>query len=223
MSPDDPRHGTYAGAVAHYMDKSATCDPCKDAAATYRRNRRTRLYLARSTTLLVPALGTKRRLQALVAIGYSMEALSRDLDCGSNWVHAFLSRDLDRVQQDTATKVSALFERLCMDVPQGPYANRTRILAARKGWVKPLAWDNLDDPNEQPVGWEYRAPNRAEIVADLDERGASISEVCRVLKISHNALERWCTRQGKWDVFKRLRAREPIVQEYRNQWTRESA
>ena len=35
MSPDDPRHGTYAGALAHRRDGSTACLPCFLAARRY--------------------------------------------------------------------------------------------------------------------------------------------------------------------------------------------
>lgn len=40
MSPDDPRHGTYAGAQAHRRDSEKPCRPCLDASNAYMREHR---------------------------------------------------------------------------------------------------------------------------------------------------------------------------------------
>lgn len=39
MSPDDPRHGTYAGAAAHEREGTDPCGPCADARRAYQRRR----------------------------------------------------------------------------------------------------------------------------------------------------------------------------------------
>ena len=38
MKPDDPRHGTYAGAQAHTKDSEPVCRPCREAATAYIRD-----------------------------------------------------------------------------------------------------------------------------------------------------------------------------------------
>lgn len=37
MTPDDPRHGTYAGYMAHYREAgvNSVCDPCRQAKNVY--------------------------------------------------------------------------------------------------------------------------------------------------------------------------------------------
>lgn len=40
MSPEDERHGTYAGWQAHLKDHEDPCAPCLDANAAYKRNYR---------------------------------------------------------------------------------------------------------------------------------------------------------------------------------------
>lgn len=150
MSPDDPRHGTYAGAVAHYLSGVKTCAPCREAGAAYRRDRRTRLYFARSSNLMVPSIGTIRRVQALVALGHSM----RDIDEALGRRYGYTSLKLKRYPVTTYPKVAEeyaeVYERLCMIRPEGSLADRTRRLAARNGWLPPLAWLDIDDPNEVP-------------------------------------------------------------------------
>lgn len=42
MSPDDERHGTYAGYQRHRLDGETACGPCRDAARDYAREFRAR-------------------------------------------------------------------------------------------------------------------------------------------------------------------------------------
>lgn len=150
MLPDDPRHGTYAGSIEHYVTKTPTCDPCKAAAAEYRRKRRARMYLLRTDSLEVPAIGTLRRLQALAAIGHRLQDLDREMGLARGCSSWFLRNTRDVVHRKTADRVAELYERLSMTVPDYPLAERARKTAAKKGWAPPLAWDNIDDPNERP-------------------------------------------------------------------------
>src|SRR5207248_8683430 len=52
------------------------------------------------------------------------------------------------VHVSTAAKVANLFER--WSATRGPSV-RARNHAAKLGWLPPLAWDNIDNPAEQPA------------------------------------------------------------------------
>lgn len=56
------------------------------------------------------------------------------------------------VQPDPATarEVGRLYDLLSGQPRRGNLADRTRAYAASRGWVPPAAWDNIDDPDEQP-------------------------------------------------------------------------
>jgi hypothetical protein len=56
-----------------------------------------------------------------------------------------------RVNRFLHDAVARVYEELCM-IP-GP-SQRTRALAANRGWAAPLDWDDIDDLNEQPVSNE---------------------------------------------------------------------
>lgn len=149
LTPDDPRHGTNGGYIAHCYEGTPACGPCKAAHAEARRRYRVRRYLARGP-LMVPALGTQRRIQALVALGWTMQELDNHLGRSQGYLHNVLRND--RVHTATAALVSGLYDRLCMVVPQGVPGVRTRQRnrARARGWAPPLAWDDIDDPTERP-------------------------------------------------------------------------
>lgn len=152
MLPDDPRHGTNAGHRAHYQpdgDKTP-CDPCRAAHAEYKRQLWRRKYMLRVSDLYVPSIGTTRRIRALQAIGWRLGDIDQALGHGDGWNnYAHNLTRQDRIHASTAAKVAAVYERLSMT--PGP-SGRTRAIAKNRRWAPPLAWNNIDDPNEKPTG-----------------------------------------------------------------------
>lgn len=149
MSPDDPRHGEYRGAIAHAMDGERPCQPCRTAAATYRRNLRARRYLTRQDRLYIDSTGTIRRIRALMALGWRLADLDQALGhrADVNYCHNITRQA--KVHYKTARKVAGLYDRLSMKL--GP-SERTRTIAQKRGWLPPLAWDDdhIDDPTYRP-------------------------------------------------------------------------
>ena len=160
MSADDPRHGRNAGYVAHCLAGEDACQPCRDGHATYKKNRRTRVYLA-GGPLRVDATGTHRRLQALVALGYTMEGVDAAVGRARGWASQVLqSRS---VFLATADVVAEVYDRWCMTVPEHPWAGRQRTIAHRNGWLPPLAWDDIDDVTEVPTMIRAVARSRSDV------------------------------------------------------------
>lgn len=145
MAPDDPRHGVNAGYMAGCR---GAC--CKKAHAEYRRGLRARQYIARGP-MTIPALGTQRRIRALQAIGWRITDIAEALDLG---VHRGVCAPLwqlmnrEHTTRNTAERVNALYEQWSMT--PGPAFVRNRGMSERKGYLPPLAWDDIDDPAEQP-------------------------------------------------------------------------
>lgn len=101
----------------------------------------------------ISPVGVQRRLQALYAIGWTWEALARELGLAkTNVADMAGARDRSYVFKKTAEKISALYDRLWDVYPEGVAAHRARLKAERKGWAPPLAWDpdTIDDPLAQP-------------------------------------------------------------------------
>lgn len=145
MSPDDPRHGSNAGHLAHIFAGQDPCDPCREAHNKARRNLWRKRYLRRVERLYIDATGTVRRIRALQALGWRY----RDIDeaagyGGRNWAHNLTTQG--RVHLDTAEKVDLVYRRLGMT--PGP-SDRVRRHALKMGWPPPLAWDDIDT-DEQP-------------------------------------------------------------------------
>lgn len=94
--------------------------------------------------------GTARRLQALVAIGYSQTALCQRLGLPSSNLALLIHGKRPNVWKKTHDRVDALFAQCWSQPILGESGDRARRLAAKHGWVVPLAWDDIDDPAEKP-------------------------------------------------------------------------
>lgn len=112
---------------------------------------------------VVDPTGARRRLQALVAIGWSSRELARRLGKpDKDGLNRLLRGAQPGVRLDFFEKVGRLYEELWNTHPAGPTATRARNAARAKGWLTPMAWDDerIDDPNyhpqQKPVGFHER-------------------------------------------------------------------
>jgi transcriptional regulator with XRE-family HTH domain len=153
---------------------------------------------------VVDATATRRRLQALVARGYSQAALAARLGIGrSNFSQAAASQ----VTAATERAVSGLYDEL-WNVPPDESTHRARISASRarnyasaRGWAPPLAWDDdtIADPETGPAeGWQRgarvplaeRAEDAAEVIAWEGSRDLAAARLGESRYALDKALER---------------------------------
>jgi transcriptional regulator with XRE-family HTH domain len=115
----------------------------------------------------IDATGTRRRLQALMALGWTQASLARQLHRGTCSVRRTLASRTVTVA--TAAAVRELYEQLSNTAPEeGTPARRHASQAARarahkRGWLPPLAWDDIDTDGELAS-----ATPRGDDVDDLD-------------------------------------------------------
>lgn len=108
-------------------------------------------------TVLVDATGTKRRLQALAALGWSWTLLGGKLGMSGAGV-GFTALHRGVVYPETKEKIKALYDEMSMlpavVVVGHDKIERNKRMARRKGWLPPLAWDDemIDDPFALPNG-----------------------------------------------------------------------
>ncbi|UTT40227.1 hypothetical protein NMP99_02920 [Glutamicibacter mishrai] len=165
----------------------------------------------------IDATGTRRRLQGLVTLGWSVSNLGVRLGVTPSNMHVLLKRDL--VTVTTARKVRDLYDVLWDK--QNPAtsgqdlsaATRARNYARFHGWLPPMAWDDdqIDDPGYRPVvhigsGSKVDAKRdafieEAEFFADA---GETVGNLAGALGISLDAVEKRCLRFGRQDLWQRL-------------------
>lgn len=101
---------------------------------------------------LVDATGARRRLQALVAIGWPMMELARRMDMAPSTFSQFMrSRTVRAIN---SRRVWELYESMWNQPPpqdtprQRGVSSLACALARAEGWLPPLAWDDdtIDDP-----------------------------------------------------------------------------
>lgn len=137
-----------------------------------------------------PAFSASRRLRALIALGHAQATLATDLGVLPSYLSMLVNdvRGWVHLDPETWRKVAALYDRLAMTPGD---STRSRNRAARRGWVPPLAWDDIDDPTEQPQG--VRTPKRRDLLAewhDLRDAGESIEQAAVRLGVTVGAIER---------------------------------
>jgi hypothetical protein len=118
----------------------------------------------------VDATGTHRRIQALMAAGWSLSQQAQHLGVAPTNLPAVLHRT--RVFARTALAVRAMYDRLASQPPaetnqrERIAASRARNYAAARGWPPPIWWDDdeLDTPDV-----DTRDPQRLNAHDDVDE------------------------------------------------------
>ena len=101
----------------------------------------------------VDATGTRRRLQALATLGWSVVSLATRSDLALRTLRR--ARTSTTVTAETARAVTRLYDQLRAEPAlyrsrrEQAVAARTKAAAQRAGWRGPLAWDDIDhDPDD---------------------------------------------------------------------------
>lgn len=150
--------------------------------------------------ILIDGTGTRRRLRALIAAGWTASHLADRLGIHRGQASRILLRDGQPVMARTARAVIALYDELW---DADPYAvgvpawacHRAGRLAAQRGWPPPAAWDDdsIDDPAAQPDPGAHarRQDALAEDARFITETtGASLDLVAQRLGITRNYLDK---------------------------------
>lgn len=100
---------------------------------------------------LVDGTITRRKLEALQAIGYPLSHLGARMGrCQQS-----MSKTMHRgtaIHMATVKAVNRLYDELHDTHPKGYTANRARLRAQRLGYAAPACWDDIQNPKEEPKG-----------------------------------------------------------------------
>lgn len=165
---------------------------------------------------LIEQAGTVRRLQALVACGWSGSKLSQRLGLLPSNGWPIINGHRDRVTVATATAVRDLYEEL-WDTPPPADNHRDRIArsraqrhAAANGWMPPMAWDDdtIDDPHAQPgTTVDSSESSQLEDIEWLLDQGCTPHEIAHRLGRKLPTLQTLCRRHDRGDLGERLNIR----------------
>lgn len=207
MAPDDPRHGTNAGYLAHRRDDEIACADCRAARVYYEKRRIHDAH--RNQPRLVDPTGTQRRIQALVTLGWTYAAIGERMGITGGAVYRIINR-YTVIRRAVADRVAEVYESMSMTLPpmntrqEKRDASYARTVARKRGWAPPLAWDCIDtDPHPKGLAtadsrawddydetvverilageWRTRArlPERLAVVAVWAADGLSTNEIER--------------------------------------------
>jgi hypothetical protein len=148
MNANDDRHGTSAGYIAGCRE---TC--CWRAKQRYDKTRRLEL-LTTGERRIVPTWRALRRIQALQALGWSVPQIA--VQVGLNHRHLYSLARHPTIYRSTFDAIDAAYQRMCMTRPvprttgERSGVTKAKRYAERNGFPPPLAWDDIDDPDETP-------------------------------------------------------------------------
>jgi hypothetical protein len=151
---------------------------------------------------VMDSTGTRRRIQALVALGWPIRELSHAFGLSAPYAHDLLKQaDTNRgVWASTAEKVADGYNQLRNTRPSrygvnASRARRARNLASSNRWPKPQYWDQhpdaIDDPHFTP---EYGF-TRAELLAEearwlIETGGLSRTQAAERLRKDRSYIDR---------------------------------
>lgn len=135
---------------------------------------------------LITAVGTQRRLRALVALGHTQEQICVHLGIEPNAFSRVMLHQ-STVTAQFARRVAAVYQQLQMQPGPSLHARRR---AAEAGWPPPLAWDDetIDFPDAQPHIEKCRRQTFIEKYWEYRELGYNDPEICHKLRFKdiHN-------------------------------------
>jgi hypothetical protein len=156
----------------------------------------------------VSAMGTHRRIQALAARGWSLRKISARLNITEGNFWALQQRD--QVTADTHRRMAAIYEELWdQEPPHDEWHSKaayTRALnfAARRGWLPPLAWDDIDtDPDPESSTDESQMTEAEAFLEDVEfllDAGEASEQVAIILGRKPGAIAKLAERYDRLDL-----------------------
>lgn len=166
----------------------------------------------------VGATGTRRRIEALVWVGWS---INRQADlAGVDRQRLDQALSGRPVRAETARAIAALYERLWnMEPPRETHRQRISYSRAKRrardhGWAPPMAWDRIDDPKARPIGVGTITRHRpeADLVAEVEHHLTHVDKIATAAQIAHRlgyssraGIQKGLKRAGRDDLLDTLR------------------
>lgn len=152
---------------------------------------------------VVPALGTVRRLQALVWMGHTQTSLAQRM----GWSVMNLSRLVlgkqERVSAKTRDIVVTIFDELWQTYGEGSHSEAARRSAAKHRWQSPLARDDIDGDPEPGVVAGTEQTKGERILEDVEwllDSGESVEQITASLRRTAGSISKLAERHGRVDI-----------------------
>ncbi|MFF4026891.1 hypothetical protein ACFYY5_28985 [Nocardia elegans] len=148
------------------------------------------------TGTLVPAIGARRRVCALNAIGWGRPEIGERLNVRGDQITGWINRP--RIQYMTWAAIADVYNEL--SGTPGPSA-RSITWARNRGWVSPIAWEgrDIDHPDSVPdLGDDPQHTHVDDVLLARILRGEHDSEIPkpeRVAVLDHAIKHEWSVRR----------------------------
>lgn len=151
-----------------------------------------------------PAIGSIRRIRALYSLGHSRAVISTLSGLSVASITLLAEGRWKVIDNEAATSLAATYRQL-MHKRGDSWKNERRAAAER--WAGPLAWDDIDDPNEQPeIDSPVEEDRRRKTVVDIDlvarrtKQGRTAEEIARELGCHKRSVVRARSRAAELGV-----------------------
>lgn len=169
---------------------------------------------------IVTPVGVTRRIQALTWMGYTPRAIAEAAGCHADTVQDARDGAREFLAARVREGIADAFDRLHMrsassdDRWEGAAQTRMRSLARQRGYLPPLAWVDVDDPDEAPdMGASSVSPADVDpvvverILAGEWRLPATRAERLEVIRraVAAGRSQNWVERQTNWNVNRILK------------------
>lgn len=180
---------------------------------------------------VVENTGTVRRLQALAALGWSQSRLASLIGMNPSNFWQLIHGKNKGVLFATAGQVEDIFNARWNQAPEAQTAaerggiTRAKREAATKGWATAAAWDDIDNPDEEPKG------NLVDLTVDHRSRPnlEKLDRLELLIRDGHGdnngtfVRAGWASRMSGWKVLQRMNRLDLVDRLQRNDNVRQIA
>lgn len=169
ICPPDHKHGDTR--TCHSLHR-CRCAGCRRHNNEYTYWRKQMIRHGRGPVQSVDATGTRRRIEALMSLGWSSSYIADRI--GSRTEKISLFRTNKTVSPSTAKKVAALYDEIWdqrptpQTMPERVALTKTLAFAKARGFLPPLAWDDIDHDTAPPEPDEVDVIDEMAVAASID-------------------------------------------------------
>jgi transcriptional regulator with XRE-family HTH domain len=207
ICPPDHAHGQTSTCRSLHHCK---CDDCREFAKQYEFWRQAQIK--RGKPLLIPSIGTQRRIRALHRMGYSQRAVARLAGRTEPWVTHLMR--VDKVKPATAELIAGIYDTCWMTPATGITPTdiaaiaKCRRYAEKAGWPGPLEWDDIDhDAEPIPLDEAEKQGKGSRVLEDAEwllNHGESPEHVAKTLGRTAGSLAKLARFHNRPDIATRF-------------------
>jgi hypothetical protein len=132
----------------------------------------------------------RRKLQALQAIGWNGKTLAEHCGRHRRQLDYIATGECQWVGPEWREIIDRLYDELSNIRPDSLAAHRCRLKSARKGWLPPLAWDDIEYDHAPYDPYDVPEVSPIEQYLELRQLGYKDWQIAKRFGISEDSLQR---------------------------------